>query len=305
MVEIKQLKYFVVSADMGSFTAAARILYTTQTNVSKTISALETRLGFSLFERETRGIRLTVRGKKFYQKANVLINDVEELEKEITGGHSDTVSISANPGSWFADMFSKFYDRREFGLCQFRVHVDNTENILQRVRNGEDEIGFICVFPDYMEQFDYDLERHHLAFEVLRRMDGMLYFNPEKTEWQEPVSSAPDALRLVQMTRDEFSLRNDWKMADDGNRQFVMPEVSVVTNSDDIMNVMLKKTGMANISVETFFDYGPEKCPGIRLVRDEGKILYGVLTNKNNKPGKIAEEFAAFMRGRLLYGVSL
>ena len=37
MFEIKQLKYFVVSADMGSFTAAARILYTTQTNVSKTI----------------------------------------------------------------------------------------------------------------------------------------------------------------------------------------------------------------------------------------------------------------------------
>lgn len=35
MFNIKYLEYFIVSADMGSFSKAAAILYTTQSNVSK------------------------------------------------------------------------------------------------------------------------------------------------------------------------------------------------------------------------------------------------------------------------------
>ena len=299
MLEIKHLKYFVVSADMGSFTAAAKILYTTQTNVGKTVAALEKQLGFPLFQREARGIRLTAKGRKFYQKANALVSDMEALEEETVNGQSNTVNISANPGSWFADMFSRFYDGQEKWPCCFQIHVDNTPNILQRVRNGIDEIGFIYVFPDYIEQFRYDLERYHLSFEILRRMDGMFYFDTEKTGLSESDISDFSGLRLVQMSRDEFSNRQNWKLAAGESRQFVMPKVSVVTNSDYIMSVMLKKKGMANISGETFFSYESDQCPGVKLFRDEGKILYGALTNRNNRPGKTAEAFAAFMREKL------
>ena len=36
-MEIKQLKYFVVAADIGSFSEAAKVLYTTQSSISKVI----------------------------------------------------------------------------------------------------------------------------------------------------------------------------------------------------------------------------------------------------------------------------
>lgn len=63
MLETKQLQYFMAAADSKSFSEAAKILYTTQSNVSKTIASLEKGVGYSLFRREAGGITLTPRGK--------------------------------------------------------------------------------------------------------------------------------------------------------------------------------------------------------------------------------------------------
>ena len=45
MLEVKELQYFVVCADLSSFSRAAEVLYTTQPNVSKVIRSLEEKLG--------------------------------------------------------------------------------------------------------------------------------------------------------------------------------------------------------------------------------------------------------------------
>ena len=50
-MELKQLEYFMVTCEKGSFNKAAECLYTTQPNVSKVISSLEKELGRELFER--------------------------------------------------------------------------------------------------------------------------------------------------------------------------------------------------------------------------------------------------------------
>ena len=66
-MEIKQLQYFVVSVDMGSFQNAAKMLYTTQPHVSKTVKALEEELHLKLLAREARGVRMTEEGKKLIE----------------------------------------------------------------------------------------------------------------------------------------------------------------------------------------------------------------------------------------------
>ena len=58
-MDLKQLQYFVVSVDCGSFKRAAQLLYTTQPHVSKTVKALEDELGCPLFDRNVKGVRTT------------------------------------------------------------------------------------------------------------------------------------------------------------------------------------------------------------------------------------------------------
>ena len=59
-MDLKQLQYFVVCAQTGSFSDAAKVLYSTQPSVSKVVKALEDALGMQLFERLPRGIRLRI-----------------------------------------------------------------------------------------------------------------------------------------------------------------------------------------------------------------------------------------------------
>ena len=49
-MDLKQLQYFVVCAQTGSFSDAAKVLYSTQPSVSKVVKALEDALGMQLFE---------------------------------------------------------------------------------------------------------------------------------------------------------------------------------------------------------------------------------------------------------------
>ncbi|CAM3657202.1 LysR family transcriptional regulator [Rahnella bruchi] len=62
------LDCFVISADTGSFSAAARQLGLTSAAVGKNVTTLETQLGVRLFQRSTRKLMLTEAGERFLQE---------------------------------------------------------------------------------------------------------------------------------------------------------------------------------------------------------------------------------------------
>ena len=62
---ITQLQYFLCASGEGNFSEAAAKLFVSQPAVSKQISLLEKELGFRLFERTGRNLRLTEDGERF------------------------------------------------------------------------------------------------------------------------------------------------------------------------------------------------------------------------------------------------
>ena len=120
-MDLKQLQYFVVCAQTGSFSDAAKNLYSTQPSVSKVIKGLEDTLGMQLFERLPRGIRLTVQGHKIYEYASKIINEVNVLENMASSGMTKWIRISLNPSSWFANQFVDFYNETYEKKYHFQV----------------------------------------------------------------------------------------------------------------------------------------------------------------------------------------
>ncbi len=66
-MEWNQLQTFLVAAREENFSKAAELLYTFQPSLSKTIKRLEEELGYPLFEREGKRIRLNEYGKIWVQ----------------------------------------------------------------------------------------------------------------------------------------------------------------------------------------------------------------------------------------------
>ena len=77
-MELRQLKYFVKSAEFLNFSVAAKHLYITQSTLSQQIKQLEFELGFELFSRNSRHISLTEAGEEFLPFARRTIQDAED-----------------------------------------------------------------------------------------------------------------------------------------------------------------------------------------------------------------------------------
>jgi DNA-binding transcriptional LysR family regulator len=76
------MRFFIAVAQSGSFTAAAELLDTTTTSVSKAVSSLEARLQTRLINRTTRRLALTEAGLRYLQRCERILDEVREADEE-------------------------------------------------------------------------------------------------------------------------------------------------------------------------------------------------------------------------------
>lgn len=76
-MEIRQVRYFVMVAQTGSFSQAAKDLFISQSTLSQQIQQLENEVGVKLLERNTRKVTLSEYGQEFLPYAKNLIYDAE------------------------------------------------------------------------------------------------------------------------------------------------------------------------------------------------------------------------------------
>lgn len=73
-MDLKQLRYFVRVAELGSFAKAADLLDVAQPTLSRQVRALEVELKTSLFHRNGRGVLLTPLGSRFLEQAHGVLH---------------------------------------------------------------------------------------------------------------------------------------------------------------------------------------------------------------------------------------
>lgn len=84
---------FLVTAEEGSLSAAARALNMTQPTVGRQVSALEAELGISLFERTNSGLILTQSGADLVAQVKAMGDAATNLSR-LASGHAETVEGS-------------------------------------------------------------------------------------------------------------------------------------------------------------------------------------------------------------------
>ena len=305
MIDTRALQYFVVSADAKSFSQAARILFTTQSNISKSIASLENSLGVSLFVRDSRGLTLTSQGENMYRYATRILDEMEEMERISTHAGSDWLNISGNPSSWFSRRFVEFYNLHYEEDLHFQIRNAGTSEVLKRVRDYKDELGFLYVFPQQEKTFQYNLERHHLEFIQMAAFGGTLYLGRDHPGYGRGRLTEKELseLRLVQMYENEYTRQKDWTFQNDASRNLNNADVAVITNSDYIMQAFLKGSQLGNISGAPHPDPDPfirDPAAEVPLNDENGKAAYGYVKRKGEPLTELAGRFISFIQRALL-----
>ena len=119
-IELRQLRYAVMTADAQSFSRAAAKLNIKQSTLSRRVMQLEEQLGVKLFERTTRGAEPTENGKIFIEQARRIVTDVDNLQTtaravsygeqgRLAVGYGSTL-IAGNLRHAFSDYLTRYPD---------------------------------------------------------------------------------------------------------------------------------------------------------------------------------------------------
>ncbi|MBM7839290.1 DNA-binding transcriptional LysR family regulator [Alkalihalobacillus xiaoxiensis] len=162
-MDLKRLRYFREIAKQGQITKAAKSLHMAQPPLSQQLRIFEEELNVMLFERKGRRLLLTEAGEALYQRSEHLLDELDELEKEIreTGlGLRGTLRLGAVKScfAYLPERMKKFHKR--YPNVSFSLRQGDSYLISELVKAREVEIGLIRM-PLNLDNFDY----YHLVKE--------------------------------------------------------------------------------------------------------------------------------------------
>jgi LysR family transcriptional regulator, benzoate and cis,cis-muconate-responsive activator of ben and cat genes len=99
-MELRHLRYFTAVAEEENVSRAALKLHVSQPGLSRQIRDLEDEIGFQLFERSAKSLRLTGAGKVFLGEARAVLQHADEAVKKAraaAGGTSSEINVGYAP----------------------------------------------------------------------------------------------------------------------------------------------------------------------------------------------------------------
>ena len=171
-MELRHLRYFVAVGEEQHYGRAAERLHVAQPALSRQIQDLEREMGFLLFDRLPRGVRLSAAGKLFLTDARRILHEVDEARRRaerIARGQAGTLRIGiATAVSWHGlvvDAFREFRRRQPDVelVLQHLLSVHQIEAILA----GRLDIGFVApITPWHQELAHWQFARDRMVLAV-------------------------------------------------------------------------------------------------------------------------------------------
>ena len=114
-MDVRQLAAIVAVADHGTFSAAARALYTVQSNVSGHVAKLERELGVILVDRPNgvlteQGVRVVERARRVLHEIDDIAADIASLDDDISG--DARIGVIGTTARWLMPQLLGAIDRQ-------------------------------------------------------------------------------------------------------------------------------------------------------------------------------------------------
>lgn len=233
MTDLSLMKTFVLTSELGSLAAVARILGISAAAVSKQLTRLEEALGLQLLMRSTRRIELTEVGISYCLQCRRVLEEVDSASdlisqiKIVPYGVLKVVSGRHFAASYIVPHMKEFllrYPKIEMNLelaeripdlnaeaidVLIGMSISATGDSIQK-RIATTSYSF-CASPDYLEQFGIpkkpdDLKKHRYIGHSMRKPDNELLFHNKKIVTVSPYIRVNDAQTMLNFALDGLGI---------------------------------------------------------------------------------------------------
>jgi len=161
-IELRQLRYFVMTAEELHFGRAAARLQVAQPSLTRQIQLLEQQLGVTLFSRTQRQVQLTAAGQVLLAQTRLLLSQYEgalTLTRQATQSSRLTFGIECCAASHGLPQVLQEFNRR-YPSIHLVSHQLNAPEQEEALRQGKIDVGFLhppltdrqLVFEQVMEE---------------------------------------------------------------------------------------------------------------------------------------------------------
>lgn len=151
MIETRLLRQFIAVAEELHFHKAAIRLHRAQPPLSQAIHRLEDKLGFSLFTRNKRGVKLTPAGSAFLSAAYSTLKALElgiEHARQVSEGIAGKLTVTAVSIAYYESLLSTLRQFREtYPKVQLIIKEMSSSSQAKAILSGEADIAFMRKLP--------------------------------------------------------------------------------------------------------------------------------------------------------------
>jgi len=158
-MELRHLRYFLAVGEEQHYGRAARRLRIAQPALSRQIQDLEEEVGFKLFERLPRGVKLSAAGQLFLGDARRILQEVNEAAARaarVARGQSGTLRVGfTESASWRGVVPGSFRRFREMQPdAELQLQPSPSLVQLEAIRSGRLDAGFVFNMPKADPELD-------------------------------------------------------------------------------------------------------------------------------------------------------
>ena len=150
---LQQLRYAIGIAETGSFNKAAEKLYISQPSLTAAIKDLEDELNILIFNRTSRGVKLTSEGEEFVAYARELYHHYESVLDKYgkIGKRKKKFGVSTQHYSFAVKSFVETVKLFDTDKYEFAIRETRTKEVIEDVASFKSDIGILyidCPSPD-------------------------------------------------------------------------------------------------------------------------------------------------------------
>ena len=173
----QQLKYVIDAARLGSISKAATENHIVQSSVSTEIKALEAELGITIFERHSRGVRLTSAGMELTSQACTILAYRDHIKDSISRQASESItqlSISTQRFSCTTNAMISFFRKAENENYSLRIQEGGFWDVLNSTSRGSSALGVVLLSESMYSVLINLIWGKNLQFTELKRVDQVV-----------------------------------------------------------------------------------------------------------------------------------
>lgn len=285
-LEIKQLEYFVATADHGSLNKAAEQLYTSQPNVSKVIANLEKELGVSLFERNSRGMKITEQGNLLYGYARSILKNSNMIRALVQKQTGSNFCVSGYQSSMLTRLVADIYENYKDKGIKFGYREGTVEEITDDVSEHVSEIGIVYLAHSQLPCFRHIMWHKKLEYQPLADRGICIYLGKNHPWYHRDYVEFDELkeLKFIEGTEDFFAMEHHIERISVGAVQMENLNNAVYTNSDYMINNMLKHTDVCCMGVDFVSkDYEAQDIKALKVKNCERFLTFGYVKQKKKE----------------------